>query len=68
MTKREKEEIYENKFFDIENAFDLVQDLYKKLNKLIDLKQNKDEIDILRKEKLDIKDFLKYIPQHLDID
>lgn len=30
MMKREKEEVYENKFFDIETAFDQVEAFFKK--------------------------------------
>jgi hypothetical protein len=33
MTKREREEIYENKFFDFENGFGKIEVLLKKINK-----------------------------------
>lgn len=33
MTKREREEIYENKFLDFENGFSKIEVLFKKINK-----------------------------------
>jgi hypothetical protein len=33
MTKREKEEIYENKFLDFESGFGKIEVLFKKINK-----------------------------------
>lgn len=68
MTKRERDEIYENKFLDFENGFGKIENLFKKIDKQIELKLNKDEIEFLKKEKLDIKDFLKHIPQHLHLE